>query len=178
MKSDLKKQAVKCGYTTTEGLVLTDGKLTPRGKLSVNHDYDVEVCAFSQVDQLLNKAGVYQIFTDDGIPLKVGIATKLRARLRQHARSSQKYLKFKHEGTGVQPSDVRSTRSILAKHLYFDSSISPAYDLTTEEGRRKFLQAECYLMITYTDSRETARRLEKLFEAKKMFRYQGVVVCR
>lgn len=178
MESDLKKQAEQNGYTTTEGLVLTDGKLTPRGKLSVNHDYDVEVCTFSQVDQLLNKAGVYQIFTDDGIPLKVGIATKLRARLRQHAKSSQKYLKFKHEGAGTQPSDVRSTRSILAKHLYFDSSIAPAYDLTTEEGRRKFLQAECYLMITYTESRETARELEELLEAKKIFRYQGVVASK
>tara|TARA_B100000929_G_scaffold257911_1_gene220873 strand:- start:161 stop:697 length:537 start_codon:yes stop_codon:yes gene_type:complete len=178
MQSDLRKQATQNGYTTTEGLVLTDGKLTPRGKLSVNHDYDVEVCAFSQVDQLLNKAGVYQIFTDDGIPLKVGIATKLRARLRQHAKSSQKYLKFKHEGTSIQPSDIRSTRSILAKHLFFDSSIAPAYDLTTEEGRCTFLQAECYLMITYTDNRETARELEKLLEAKKMFRYQGVVVWR
>lgn len=47
MESDLKKQAAQNGYTTTEGLVLTDGKLTPRGKLSVNHDYDAEVCAFS-----------------------------------------------------------------------------------------------------------------------------------
>lgn len=178
MESDLKKQAAQNGYTTTEGLVLTDGKLTPRGKLSVNHDYDAEVCAFSQVDQLLNKSGVYQIFTDDGIPLKVGIAAKLRARLRQHAKSSQKYLKFKHEGTDIQPSDVRSTRSILAKHLYFDSSIAPAYDLTTEEGRRKFLQAECYLMITYTDSKETARELEKLLEAKKIFRYQGAVASK
>tara|TARA_B100000700_G_C14640411_1_gene667064 strand:- start:98 stop:634 length:537 start_codon:yes stop_codon:yes gene_type:complete len=178
MESDLKKQAAQNGYTSTEGLVLTDGKLTPRGKLSVNHNYDVEVCAFSQVDQLLNKAGVYQIFTDDGIPLKVGIATKLRARLRQHAKSSQKYLKFKREGTSIQPSDIRSTRSILAKHLFFDSLIAPAYDLTTEEGRRTFLQAECYLMITYTDNRETARELEKLLEAKKMFRYQGVVVWR
>lgn len=121
---------------------------------------------------------MYQIFTDDGIPLKVGIAAKLRARLRQHAKSSQKYLKFKHEGTGIQPSDVRSTRSILAKHLYFDSSIAPAYDLTTEEGRRQFLQAECYLMITYTDSRETARKLEKLLEAKKIFRYQGAVASK
>lgn len=178
MESDLKKQATRHGYTTTEGLVLTDGKLTPLGKLSVHHNYDVEVCAFSQVDQLLNKSGVYQIFTDDGIPLKVGIAAKLRARLRQHASSSQKYLKFKHEGAEIRPSDVRSTRSILAKHLYFDSSIAPAYDLTKEEDRCKFLQAECYLMITYTDSRETARELERLFEAKKIFRYQGRVVKR
>lgn len=178
MESDLKKQAAQQGYTTTEGLVLTGGKLTPRGKLSVNHNYDVEVCSFSQVDQLLNKPGMYQIFTDEDISLKVGIATKLRARLRQHAKSSQKYLKFKHEGAEIQPSDVRSTRSILAKHLYFDSSIAPAYDLTTEEGRRKFLHAECYLMITYTDNREAARELERLFEGKKILRYQGKVVKR
>ena len=178
MESDLKKLAVRHGYTSTEGLVLTDHKLTPRGKLSVDHNYDAEVCAFSQVDQLLNKSGLYQIFTDDGIPLKVGIATKLRARLRQHAESSQKYLQFKHKGTDIQPSDVRSNRSILAKHLYFDSSVAPDYKLTTEEGRRNFLQADCYLVITYTQNRAAARELEKLLEAKKFFRYQGKVIRR
>lgn len=114
----------------------------------MNHDYDVEVCAFAQVDQLLNQSGTYQIFTDGDIPLKVGIATKLKARLRQHAHSSHKSLKFKHGVTDIQPNDVRSARSILAKHLYFDSLIAPAYDLTTENGRREFLQSECYLMIT------------------------------
>ncbi|WP_420933179.1 hypothetical protein ACOJR9_11880 [Alteromonas sp. A081] len=178
MASDIKKQAAQNGYTTAEGLVLTGGKVTPRGKLSVHYGYDIEVCAFSQVDQLLDRPGLYQIFTDDGTPLKVGIASKLRARLRQHAKSSQKYLRFKHEGTDIQPSDVRSTRSILAKHLYFDSSIAPSFGLTTEEGRRKFLQAECYLLITYTDSKVNARELEKLFEAKRIFRYQGTVVGR
>lgn len=178
MESDLKKLAVRYGYTSTEGLVLTDDKLTPRCTLSVDHDYDAEVCAFSQVDQLLNKPGLYQIFTDDGIPLKVGIATKLRARLRQHAKSSQNYLQFKHKGTDIQPSDVRSKRSILAKHLYFDSSITPDYKLTTEEGRRNFLQADCYLVITYTENRAAARELEKLLEAEKFFRYQGKVIRR
>lgn len=178
MGSDLEKQPVKHSALTNECQVQIDVKQIPLGKQSINHDYNVEICTFDQASQLLKKSGLYQIFTNDEIPLKVGIAKELRTRITHHAKSSQKYLKFKHDGTELKPCNVRSARSILAKHLYFDSSISKDYDLKTEEGRREFLKAECYIKIIYTVSREAARDLERIFEAKRIFRYQGMVIQR
>lgn len=83
--------------------------------------------------------GIYEIYTNDGMALKVGIAANLKKRLLQHANSRQKSLKFSIEAENVMPSDVDSKQSILAKHLYFDSSISPKYNLTSEIGRQSFL---------------------------------------
>ncbi|RUO56894.1 hypothetical protein CWI70_01715 [Pseudidiomarina homiensis] len=119
--------------------------------------------------------GLYQIHTFDGIPLKVGIAKNLRQRLRQHARSLQRKLQpTKSEPIG-DPSHLRSKQSILAKHLYFDHSLTANYDLTTELGRQTFLAHEAYLLITYTASRDEAERLEKIAEATGIWRYQGRV---
>jgi hypothetical protein len=67
---------------------------------------------------------------------------------------------------------------ILAKHLYFDRSITDKYDLETETGRRAFLIAECYATIKYTDSIEEAKQLEAIREKEVPWRYIGRVVIR
>lgn len=102
----------------------------------------------------------------------------MQKRLRAHASSKQKYLQIKDKTSGELPSDLISKRSILAKHLYFDDEITSAYDLTTELGRQAFLKDECYLEITYTDSREIARKLEVKAEKLGIFRYRGRVIKR
>ena len=113
--------------------------------------------------------------------LKVGIASNLLRRLQQHARSSQSRLK---SSTGAEkaswqfPSEVASKSSILAKHLYFDRSITKNYDLCTEEGRRNFLENECEVRFNETNTREEARRCEQELEATKQYRYVGTVIVR
>lgn len=122
--------------------------------------------------------GIYEIYTNDGVALKVGIASNLRQRLRQHARSRQISLKFAHDQSDLSPGDVRSKQSILAKHLYFDSSISTECDLKSEKGRQKFLNEFCCLIISETDTREEARRIERQKEAMGGYRYVGRVTKR
>ncbi len=124
------------------------------------------------------RPGVYEIYTKDGIALKVGIASNLRQRLLQHARSSQNALKFAHDKVELGPGAVTSKQSILAKHLYFDSSISSECDLESEKGRQKFLTEFCYLVVSVTKTREMARTIERGKEAKGGYRYVGRVRLR
>lgn len=133
-------------------------------------------------DQINEKApsspGIYEIFTNDGVPLKVGISVNLRKRLKAHARSKQSRLKLRDESESVSLSNMVSKQSILAKHLYFDSSLTNAYDLTTELGRQSFLQQCCYLLIVEKTSREDAREAERVLESSGKYRYVGRVIER
>lgn len=124
------------------------------------------------------KPGIYEIYTDDGVALKVGIASNLKSRLIQHANSRQKALKFRNESANFSPGDVESKQSILAKHLYFDSSIATDFDLTSEAGRKKFLIQCCHLIVSETETRELAREIERQKEANGEYRYVGRVIQR
>lgn len=119
--------------------------------------------------------GLYEIYTNGGVPLKVGIAKELRKRLLAHGASKQNRLKLKDDSLGYVLNNVESKQSILAKHLYFDSSITRKYDLKTESGRASWLEDECHVVIQYTQSREEARELEREKEASGMYRYVGRV---
>jgi hypothetical protein len=124
-----------------------------------------------------NRPGIYEIRMDR-IPLKVGIAGKLLKRLRQHARSSQKCLKSSFPEPWSNPSQVKSTASILAKHLYFDTSFAPIFNLHTEQGRVTFLEQRCKVRFEETRTREAARRKERSLEAIGKYRYLGRVEAR
>ncbi|WP_301836168.1 hypothetical protein [Pseudidiomarina terrestris] len=130
---------------------------------------------FENLEALKRSPGLYQIHTFDGIPLKVGIAANLRRRLTQHGRSLQSKLKPIADCAVSDPHHLRSKQSILAKHLYFDRSLTEDYDLETEVGRQNFLAHQTYLLVTYTDTRDEALRLEKIAEAFDIWRYQGRV---
>lgn len=134
---------------------------------------------FSEIKQkVAAKPGIYEIYTFQGVPLKVGIAKNLKRRLLAHGESKQAYLKKNTEGRVNNPSDLTSKRSILAKHLYFDSSITVEYDLKTEQGRKSFLENNCYIKIEITKTRELAREIEKVRESIGKFRYVGRVIRR
>lgn len=72
----------------------------------------------------------------------------------------------------TEPGDVRSTKSILARHLFFDTEIAPDLDLTTEEGRRRFLITRCSIRYRCTPSRAAANAIERKLEATGRYRYQ------
>lgn len=122
--------------------------------------------------------GLYEIHTDTGIALKVGIGVNLRKRLRQHLASRQSCLRLKSGGERRNPDDVVSKGSILAKHLYYDQSIAPMYDLRSEDGRRRFLFEKCHIVFRTTNTKQAARELEKLHECGGAFRYMGRVTVR
>lgn len=122
--------------------------------------------------------GIYEIHTLGGISLKVGIASNLRSRLKQHAKSRQSGLKLKPDGKWTNPADVISKGSILAKHLYFDNVISPDYDLQTQTGRSEFLENECRVFFEVTTSKELAREKEIPRERDGDYRYVGRVIVR
>lgn len=124
-----------------------------------------------------NRPGIYEIQIGR-IKLKVGIAGNLRRRLRQHACSRQQYLVSEDPEPWLDPSQVRSRASILAKHLYFDRSIAPGFDLRAEEGRRTFLAQNCKVRFEETMTREQARIRERELEASNAYRYFGPVVIR
>jgi hypothetical protein len=129
--------------------------------------------SFATLETVPEGPGLYDIRTKAGEYLKIGIAGNLRKRLSNHARSRQGCLKLRAGGSWTVPDDVRSKQSILAKHLYFDRSVTKSYDLTTEAGRREFLVNECIVGYESHPSRELARRKEEQFEAKNIYRYQG-----
>ncbi|MEA3331292.1 MAG: GIY-YIG nuclease family protein, partial [Campylobacterota bacterium] len=80
---------------------------------------------FSEIEyKVNNSSGVYEIFTNEDIPLKVGISNNLKRRLKQHRNSKQKYLKIKNQELPITLSNIESKQSILAKHLYFDNSLT------------------------------------------------------
>jgi len=134
---------------------------------------------FSEIyDKVPSKPGIYEIYTNEGVALKVGIASNLKSRLTQHANSKQGALKFTGSKINATPSEVQSKQSILAKHLYFDTSIAPKYDLTTEEGRKDFLNECCFLLVSETKTRELAREIEKQKESSGAYRYVGRVIKR
>jgi hypothetical protein len=127
---------------------------------------------FSELDKLPTEPGLYEVHAH-GEPLKVGIARNLRSRLQHHLASRQRYLKLKQGGSFANPNDVISKRSILAKHLFFDRSISRQHDLRSEEGRRTFLSQECVIRYVITLDRHAARQLEISRERSMKFRYVG-----
>jgi hypothetical protein len=122
--------------------------------------------------------GIYEIHTVDGLPLKVGISGNLRKRLLQHRASLQRGLQFNIAEEIAGPEDITSKRSILAKHLYCDSSLTSEFDLKTEAGRSAFLVKKCYITFSITETREEARRLERQRELEGRFRYTGKVISR
>ncbi|MGA4069393.1 hypothetical protein ACI2T9_23160 [Ralstonia nicotianae] len=130
---------------------------------------------FNKIEDVVprDKPGIYEIHTIAGVPLKVGISGNLRKRLLQHRASRQSGLRLKPSGDFSNPSDVKSKASILAKHLYFDRTITAEYDLTNEAGRRSFLQDRCYIIFEVTKDRVEARDIERQREENSSFRYVG-----
>jgi hypothetical protein len=124
------------------------------------------------------RSGIYEIFMDGGIPLKVGIAANVRERLLQHRASNDSGLKLKPGGSRGNPRDLESKKSILAKHLFYDESLTQEFDLKTEKGRRAFLDARCYIVFRITDTKDDARQIERTRERDGSYRYVGLVVKR
>ena len=120
-------------------------------------------------------AGIYEIHTLTGIPLKVGISGNLRKRLLQHRASRQSGLKLRKGGQRSEPKDVESKASILAKHLYYDTTLVAGFDLTSETERRRFLREHCCFTFEQTTNKAEARKLEEVRERELPFRYIGHV---
>jgi len=135
---------------------------------------------FSEIESEVpeDQPGIYEIHTDAGIALKVGIGSKLRKRLLQHRASRDSALELKQGGSHDDPRDVRSKGSILAKHLYYDKSVSPNYDLETQAGRQMFLEQSCHIIFELTESLADASEEERCRERDGCFRYVGRVVKR
>ena len=129
-------------------------------------------------DKVPSESGLYEIYTIEGIALKVGISNNLKKRLMQHATSKQSNLKIKDSSIAITPSNMCSKQSTLAKHLYFDKSLSTKHDLTTELGRQSFLADCCYLEVIFTNSKIEAREQEKILEKTGKYRYVGRVKIR
>ncbi len=143
---------------------------------------------FSEIEKGIKKEvppkpGVYEIWTDCGISLKVGISKDIRKRLLQHRASRQSGLKLKpnfEEADRINPNNVQSKSSILAKHLYYDQTLAKKYklDFKKENDRRKFLLENCYIIFEITETRENAREIERKCERNEQFRYIGRVIIR
>jgi hypothetical protein len=135
---------------------------------------------FSEIDtEVPNQPGIYEIHTDTGVALKVGIASNLRKRLRQHRASLQSCLPLKKpDGDRSDPNQVQSKRSILAKHLYYDTSIAPGIDLRLQLERRLFLEQKCHIVFTVAETIAQAREWERQREGSGVYRYTGTVVKR
>lgn len=88
----------------------------------------VQFFRFSEIEKYVTHdgSGLYEIQTQDGRPLKVGISKQLCRRLCQHRASRQKPLRLKPGGHRSNPSDVISKQSVLAKHLYYDAEMCMA----------------------------------------------------
>jgi hypothetical protein len=139
-----------------------------------------DLLSFAEIDLASDTdgPGIYQIWTKSGKALKVGIAANLRKRLRKHLASRDSGLKLIAGGNAYNPNDWVSKASILAKHLYFDRNLITECDLTTEKGRRRFLEDECKITYLSTRSREEARQMEDVLEKTGRFRYLGQVKVR
>jgi hypothetical protein len=110
--------------------------------------------------------------------LKVGIAGDLQRRLTQHWQSRQSRLKSAAPEPWTHPNQVISKGSILAKHLYFDSSITDRFDLRREKDRVDFIEQECRVRVLVTLTREEARTREREMELVGRYRYYGAVQVR
>jgi hypothetical protein len=132
---------------------------------------------FNEIDEKApEQPGIYEIHTNDGTALKVGIGKNLRKRLIQHRDSRQSRLKLIPGGNWSNPSDVVSKGSILAKHLFFDEIITKNFNLKTENGRKEFLMKDCYILFEITATREEAWLQEQTLEDPALYRYVGRVV--
>jgi hypothetical protein len=101
------------------------------------------------------KRGLYQIYRNDGTPLKVGISDNLRRRLMTNHRVSN------------------TDNSMLAVHMKLDASLTPDYDFAKRTHRQQFLKKECYILWEVIEDKEELRRREKELEATGSFRYTG-----
>ena len=128
--------------------------------------------------ELTGVPGIYEIWTSDGVLLKVGIAKNLRERLKRHGESLQNGLRPTTSKTDWdEPCEVRSSRSILAKHLYFDRTIAPAeFDLREESDRQRFLEEHCRIVVKTTNTKPEAREFER--DRERSARYYRIVVKR
>lgn len=134
---------------------------------------------FSEIEENVPACpGIYEIHTDDHTPLKVGIGINLRKRLLQHRDSKQNWLKLIAGRSGNNPADVISKGSILAKHLFFDRTLTKEFDLRSEKGRQEFLTKSCYIRFEITDTKDEARRRERELESSASFLYVGSVRLR
>lgn len=134
---------------------------------------------FSEIrDSVPENTGLYEIHMNMGISLKVGISVNLQDRLLQHRASRQSCLRLKNGGDRNNPNDVTSKGSILAKHLYYDQSLTNEYDLTSEEDRRRFLDEKCYIIFETTKTKRAARTIERKREQAGKFRYVKRVTIR
>ncbi len=133
---------------------------------------------FADIDVRVPKApGVYEVHTDAGVPLKIGIAVNLLTRLKSHRASRESGLRWREGSDRTNPDDVVSKSSILAKLLYFDTALTATFDLKTELSRRRFLAERCYLLVTPM-TLEEALRVENEGERSDRFRYVGRVRAR
>jgi hypothetical protein len=138
--------------------------------------FQIRFGAISSLDR--RRPGLYEIHSDAGVALKVGIGADVRKRLFKHARSLQSRLILKPGGSWDNPRDVVSKASILAKHLYFDRDLRTSCDLTTEPGRQQFLHQDCFVIVEYADNREELLVEERHREMSNAFRYTGPVIVR
>ena len=143
------------------------------------HANTIRRIRFSEIESFVpQKPGIYEIYTDAGLALKVGIGVNIRKRLLQHRASRQDRLKLKIGGHRSNPSDVRSKESILAKHLYYDAAVAPDYDLKSEAGRRAFLEERCHVRFEVCPNKTAARYHEEVRERQGHFRYVRTVLIR
>jgi hypothetical protein len=178
---DLRKFGVFHSYVDVRELQRL-GKRSVKGALQVTLDLRADTSfsewmRFSEIpDDLRGRPGIYEIRSDLTL-LKVGMSVDLYRRLRDHARSPQRGLKGSAE-PWENPSQVASKRSILAKHLYFDRSIAPEFDLRTEDGRRSFLETRCMVRYQVLPTEEAALAREQEMEERGGYRYLGDVLIR
>lgn len=134
--------------------------------------------SFADVAEISTACGIYEIHTHERLALKVGIGSNLKHRLARQKVSLDSGLRLMAGGDRENPSDVRSKSSVLAKHLFYDNSLTSDYDLRTQAGRQAFLLERCYFLVEYTSVIETARAAEKVRELSGKFRYVGRVLKR
>lgn len=93
---------------------------------------------FSEIETAVPSApGLYEIVTDEGGLLKVGISGNLRRRFSQHRQSRQSRLKLKEGGDWSNPSDVMSKhgRGQLAGRLALSPRIGDLNARALKRGR-------------------------------------------
>jgi len=133
---------------------------------------------FSEIPtEVRGRPGLYEIRCGR-VLLKVGISGNLGTRLKQHRDSLQRRLVGPAGKLWKHPDLVVSKASVLAKHLYFDETIAPDYQLRTESGRQRFLEEKCQVRWQIHEDRESAKRLEATLEKSCGYRYRGRVQIR